>query len=86
MSSFLDLPDELILKVFSYTETVDLLRCGQVSKRIRTISNDNSLFQTVNLSNKYLKSDLVATILNKGFHTGQIKFGTKIPINKTGFD
>ena len=66
MSSFIDLPDELILKVLSYTETVDLLRCGQVSKRIRTISNDNSLFQTVNLSNKYLKSDLLATVLNKG--------------------
>ena len=66
MSSFLDLPDELILKVLSYTETADLLRCGQVSKRIRTISSDNSLFQTVNLSNKYLKSDLLATVLNKG--------------------
>ena len=66
MSSFLDLPDELILKVFSYTETVDLLKCGQVSKKIRTISNDNSLFQTVNLSNKYLKCDLLATVLNKG--------------------
>ena len=46
MASFLDLPDELILKVFSYTETVDLWRCGQVSKRIRNISNDNSLIQT----------------------------------------
>ena len=66
MSSFLDLPDELILKVLSYAETADLLRCSQVSKRIRTISNDNSLFQTVNLSNKYLKSDLLATVLNKG--------------------
>ena len=66
MSSFLDLPDELILKVLSYTETTDLLRCGQVSKRIRTISSDNSLFQTVNLSNKYLKCDLLATVLNKG--------------------
>ena len=32
---------------------------------IRTISNDNSLFQTVNLSNKYLKYDLLATVLNK---------------------
>ena len=66
MSSFLDLPDELILKVLSYTETADLLKCGQVSKRIRTISNDNSLFQTVNLSNKYLKCDLLATVINKG--------------------
>ena len=66
MSSFLDLPDELILKVFSYTETADLLSCAQVSKRIRTISNDNSLFQTVNLRNKIVKTDLLATLLNKG--------------------
>ena len=49
MSSFLDLPDELILEVLSYTETADVLKCGQLSKRIRTISDDNSLFQTVNL-------------------------------------
>ena len=66
MSSFLDLPDELILKVFSYTETMDVLRCGQVSKRIRTISNDNSLFQTVNLSGKYVETNILETVLNKG--------------------
>ena len=66
MSSFLDLPDELILKVFSYTETADILRCGQVSKRIRNISNDNSLFQIVNLSGKNVKTELLATALNKG--------------------
>ena len=66
MSSFLDLPDELILKVFGYTETADILRCGQVSKRIRNISNDNSLFQAVNLSGKNVKTKLLATVLNKG--------------------
>ena len=65
MPSFLDLPDELILEVLRYTEITDVLKCGQVSKRIRTISNDNSLFQTVNLSGKYLKTDLLATVLNK---------------------
>ena len=66
MSSFLDLPDELILKVFSCTETADILRCGQVSKRIRNISNDNSLFQTVNLSGTNVKTNLLAIVLNKG--------------------
>ena len=66
MSSFLDLPDELILKVLSYTEIADVLKCGQVSKRIRTISDDNSLFQTVDLSDKYVKTDLLAAVLNKG--------------------
>ena len=66
MSSFLDLPNELILKVLSYTETADILSCGQVSKRIRTVSNDKSLFQTVNLSGKYVKTDLIEIVLNKG--------------------
>jgi hypothetical protein len=47
-------------------ETADILRCGQVSKRIRTIANDNSLFQTVNLSGKYVKTDLIEIVLNKG--------------------
>ena len=66
MSSFLDLPDELILKVFSYTERADHWRCGRVSKRIRNISNDTSLFQTVILRNKIVKADLLASLLNKG--------------------
>ena len=66
MSSCLDLPDELILKVFSYTKTADILRCGQVSKRMRNISNDNLLFQTVNLKNKIVKTDFLVTLLNKG--------------------
>ena len=65
MSSFLDLPDELILKALNYTEIVDLLSCGQVSKRIRSISNDNSLFQMVDLSGKYVKSEFLEFVLNK---------------------
>ena len=66
MSCFVDFPDELILKVLSYAETADILKCRRVSKRIRTISNDNSLFQTVNLSGKYVKTDLIITVLDKG--------------------
>ena len=64
--SFLDLPNEIILKVLSYTEITDVLRCGQVSKRLRTISNDKSLFQIVNLSGKYVTTDFLVTVLNKG--------------------
>ena len=37
---FSALPNEIILHVFSYLKIVDLLRCGQVSKRFRAISND----------------------------------------------
>ena len=48
--NFQDLPEELILKVLSYSEPEDLIASGQVSKRFRTISHDNSLWQRVNLS------------------------------------
>ena len=38
---FSTLPNEIILHVFSYLRIVDLLECGQVSKRFRAISNDD---------------------------------------------
>ena len=62
MSSFLDLPDELILKVFSYTERADHWRCGRVSKRIRNISKDNSLIPKVNLMD--LPDEVILKVLS----------------------
>ena len=44
-----DLPNELILKVLSFLETIDLICCGQLSKRIRAISHDESLWEKLNL-------------------------------------
>ena len=35
-----DLPNEILLKIFSYLETSDVFHCGQMSKRIRKISHD----------------------------------------------
>ena len=60
-----DLPDELILKVMSYSKPKDLISSGQVSKRLRSISYDNSLWQRVNLSEKNVKTDFLELILNK---------------------
>ena len=37
---FKALPNEIIFHVFSYLKIVDLLKCGQVSKRFRAISID----------------------------------------------
>ena len=34
-----NLPNEVILHVFNYLKIVDLLKCGQVSKRFLVISN-----------------------------------------------
>ena len=64
--NFGDLPNELILKVFSYSEPKELISCGQLSKRIRKISHDKSLWQQVNLSKKIVKTELLEMILDKG--------------------
>ena len=73
MKSFLDLPDELILKVFSYTKRVDHWRCSRVCKRIRNISIDNSLIPKLNLLDlpdevilKVLSYTKIADILSCG--------------------
>ena len=44
-----DLPDELIVKVFSFLEIRDLICLGQLSIRIRAISHDEQFWQKMNL-------------------------------------
>ena len=61
-----DLPDELILKILSYSEVEDLISCGQVSKRTRNISRDTSLWVMANLEEKIVKTELLELILSKG--------------------
>ena len=60
------LPDEIILKVFNYLKTKDLIHCGQLSRRIRAISLDESLWQNVKLVKEIVKSDFVETVVNRG--------------------
>jgi len=64
--NFQDLPDEIILKLFSYFEPKDLISSLQVSKRLRKISHDNSLWQNVFLALKIVKTEFLALILDKG--------------------
>ena len=66
MSDFQDLPEELILRILSYTEIKAFISCGQVSTRMRRISHDNSLWMTVNIENKTVKTELLEMILGKG--------------------
>jgi hypothetical protein len=65
MLNFQDLPEELVLKILSYSETKHLITCGQVSKRIRRISQDVP-WRTVNLEKKIVKTELLEMILRKG--------------------
>jgi hypothetical protein len=66
MLNFQDLPDEVVLKILSFSETKDLINCGQVSKRIRRISRDGTLWVTANLEKKIVKTELLEMILEKG--------------------
>ena len=66
MSNFQDLPDELVLIILKNVETKDLISCGQVSRRIRKISHDGSLWVTANLERKIVKTELLQMILCKG--------------------
>ena len=66
MLNFQDLPDELVLKILSYSETKDLISCGQISKRIRRITYDGTLWVTANLKKKIVKAELLEMLLGKG--------------------
>ena len=62
-----DLPDEVILKIMSFLEIKDLIRCGCVSKRLRKIGNDESLWQAINLYEpKSMQVEIVKKVLNNG--------------------
>ena len=74
-----DLPVEVLINVLSFLELPDLNRCGQVSKRLRSISLVQSLWQTVILLNDTWNSDcpekttmsinIVERILDRGCTT-----------------
>ena len=59
------LPNEIILKVFAYLETKDLIQYGHVSKRIRDICHDESLWKKINLYDKVI---YFRGIVNKTCH------------------
>ena len=61
-----DFPAEIILKVFASLDLKDLLNCGQVSKRFRTISHDKFLWQRIDLSGKSVPAVFIKIILDRG--------------------
>ena len=75
-NKFQDLPDELILKILSYLELKYLIKCGQISMRTRNISQDSSLWITVNLEWKIVKADFLEIILSRGCQTLNISNST----------
>ena len=62
------LPNEVILHLFSYLKIVDLLNCGQVSKRFRAISSDDQYLwpKALNLCYKNVPVVFIQKLLDSG--------------------
>ena len=45
-----DMPNEVLLKIFSYLDTEEILKCAQTSKRMNEICKDKSLWQKKKVS------------------------------------
>ena len=61
-----DFPDEIILKVFACLKLSDLLKCGQVSKRLRNIAHDQFLWERIVIINQYFSTAFIRFILDRG--------------------
>ena len=63
---FEGLPDEILLKIFSLLDIKGVLQCGQISKRLRDISNDKSLWLKLNLTGREVPFDFIAKAVENG--------------------
>ena len=63
---FEDLPDEIILQVLKNLDIKDIANCVIVSKRIRAICEDLSIFEKINLYKKVVPIGFVQLVLNSG--------------------
>ena len=61
-----ELPNEIILKILQNLDMKDLIRCGTVSKRMRSISLDESLWEKINLHGKIVPIEFLQKVLNSG--------------------
>ena len=73
---FEGLPDEIILKIFSLLDIKGVLQCGQVSKRLRDISNDQCLWSKLNLSGREVPYDFIEKAVQNGFDYLNLSFSS----------
>ena len=83
-----DLPDEIILKMFTFLDIREILKCGQVSKRIRAISKDESLWLKLNFLEGYVPYAFLEKAVENGCRYLSLAFAclydgenSKIPLN-----
>ena len=63
---FEGLPDEIILEILSFLDIKGVLQCGQVSKRLRAISNDQSLWIKLNLFDREVPYGFIEKAVKNG--------------------
>ena len=61
-----DLQDEVILKVLYFLDIKERLLCGQVSKRLQAIANDESLWLKLNLYERKVPCDFIEKAAGNG--------------------
>ena len=61
-----ELPDEVILKIVGFLDLKELLLCGQVSKRLRAIANDESLWLKLNMRGRFISYDFIEKVIGNG--------------------
>ena len=71
-----DLPNELILEVFSFLGSRDLICMGQMSNRIRAISYDEQLWQKLNLYHEPSKDALMGEFMGMTFSDSEAAIST----------
>ena len=61
-----ELPDEVILKIVGFLDLKELLLCGQVSKRLQAIANDESLWLKLNMRGRLILYDFIEKVIGNG--------------------
>ena len=60
------LPNEILFKIFANLSVRDLGHCSQVSRRLRQISRDDSMWQKINVYDKKVPVQFIAQLFAIG--------------------
>ena len=77
IASFGDLPDEIILRIFTHLEFYDNASASQVCLRWKSLSEDQSIWQKINLSGRQVPAKFIRKALRHGCQYLRL-CGTKI--------
>ena len=66
MATIEELPDEIMMEIFLLMSIKEICRCAQVCQRWRILSEDESLWRKINLSDKKVPVKFVEKVLRHG--------------------